>query len=847
MTLFDLVPDLAAGKTTDDVLDAFVGYVASTGLTLYPAQEEAILELLSDRHVILATPTGSGKSLVALFAHFLSLARGERSIYTAPIKALANEKFFALSRDFGKDNVGLLTGDATINPDAPILCATAEILASMALREGENADLGHVVMDEFHYYSDKERGVAWQVPLLELRHVRFLLMSATLGDTSFFEKDLEYRTGEKCVTVRSDERPVPLHFEYRDTPLHETLQKLVDADKAPIYLVSFTQRGAAEEAQNLMSVDFCTKEEKKKIAEASLGTRFDSPFGKDVQRFVRHGVGLHHAGLLPKYRLLVEKLAQRGLLKIISGTDTLGVGVNVPIRTVVFTKLCKFDGEKTAILTVRDFKQIAGRAGRRGFDTEGLVVAQAPEHVIENLRMEAKAAGDPKKLRKLVRRKPPEKGFVHWDKTTFEKLLSGTPEPLVSRFGVSHGMLLDVLTREGGGCMAMARLVRRSHERLPEKRRIGRHAAALYTSLLDAQVLVREPLPGGGSVPRLAEDLQLDFALNQPLALYLLETLPRLPEDSPTYALDVVTLVESICETPDLIVMRQLDKAKEKKMAEMKMAGVPFEERIEELEKVELEVPLREVSYATFNAFRALHPWVEGLNVKPKSIARDMIEQVLSFNEYVKEYGLERAEGLLLRYLSEVYKTLVQSVPENLKTEAILDAIAYVGGMVRQADSSLIDEWEKMRDPAYFEALARRDENALEAASRAHEGPVDITRDVAGFTALVRNATFAIVRALARYDLATAKDLARNADLDEPTLDRTVAEVRELFGTIREDAEARSPKHLVLHKREDTWDFEQGLVGDEGPTGYVVRGKVDLEGSRAEGHVVLRVDTISSA
>jgi len=340
MTLFDLVPDLAAGKTTDDVLDAFVGYVASTGLTLYPAQEEAILELLSDRHVILATPTGSGKSLVALFAHFLSLARGERSIYTAPIKALANEKFFALSRDFGKDNVGLLTGDATINPDAPILCATAEILASMALREGENADLGHVVMDEFHYYSDKERGVAWQVPLLELRHVRFLLMSATLGDTSFFEKDLEYRTGEKCVTVRSDERPVPLHFEYRDTPLHETLQKLVDADKAPIYLVSFTQRGAAEEAQNLMSVDFCTKEEKKKIAEASLGTRFDSPFGKDVQRFVRHGVGLHHAGLLPKYRLLVEKLAQRGLLKIISGTDTLGVGVNVPQSIAPDVSMC---------------------------------------------------------------------------------------------------------------------------------------------------------------------------------------------------------------------------------------------------------------------------------------------------------------------------------------------------------------------------------------------------------------------------------------------------------------------------------------------------------------------------
>jgi superfamily II RNA helicase len=849
--LYDKIPYLDDGATTDDVLTAFLAHVESQGLTLYPAQEEAILDLLADRHVILATPTGSGKSLVALFAHFLALAEGRRSIYTAPIKALANEKFFALSRELGKDNVGLLTGDASINPDAPVLCATAEILTSMALRDGDQADLGHVIMDEFHYYSDKDRGVSWQIPLLELPHVRFLLMSATLGDVTFFENDIEKRTGAKVATVRSDERPVPLHFEYRDTPLHETLQKLVEGGKSPVYLVNFTQRGAAEEAQNLMSVDFCTKEEKKAIHEAMLGTRFDSPFGKDVQRFVRHGVGLHHAGLLPKYRLLVEKLAQRGLLKVISGTDTLGVGVNVPIRTVVFTKLCKYDGEKTAILTVRDFKQIAGRAGRRGFDTEGLVVAQAPEHVIENLRMEAKAAGDTKKLRKLVRKKPPEKGFVHWDKATFEKLVESRPEPLVSRFSVSHGMLLDVLTRPGGGCMQMARLVKRSHERLPEKRKIARHAASLYASLLAAKVLVLEPRDDGepenfgksGLGPRLSPDLQLDFALNQPLALYLLETLPNLAPELETHALDVLSVVESICENPEPILMRQLDRKKESKMAEMKMAGVPFEERIAELEKVELDPPIREFSYTTFNAFRAIHPWVIGHNVKPKSIARDMIEQVLSFNEYVKEYGLERTEGLLLRYLSEVYKTLVQSVPDTAKTAAVDEIVSYLGGMIRQADSSLLDEWEKMRDPAYFEALRARDESVL---VKEPEGPVDITTDRAAFTALVRNAAFSLVRALARRDLETAKALFANPDLDEAAIARACDEVEADHGPIRTDTEARSPKHLTVDVSDFAWDVWQALVGDEGPTGVRIHAKVDLEGSRLEGRVVFRVLSIGA-
>ncbi|RZA20532.1 MAG: DEAD/DEAH box helicase, partial [Proteobacteria bacterium] len=365
---------------TGELLDSFLDFVKERGVELYEAQEEAILALFDGGNVVLNTPTGSGKSLVATALHFLSMAQGRRSVYTCPIKALVNEKFLALCQDFGADNVGMITGDATVNRNAPILCCTAEILSNIALSEGADAMVDDVIMDEFHYYSDRDRGVAWQIPLLTMPKARFLLMSATFGNTDFFEDVLKKLTGKPTSVVKSTQRPVPLDFEFRDSPLHETIRKVVGEGKTPVYLVNFTQREAAEEAQNLMSMDFASKEEKQAISAALTNVKFSSPYGKEVQRLLKHGIGLHHAGLLPKYRLLVEKLAQQGLLKIISGTDTLGVGVNVPIRSVLFTKLCKFDGSKSTILSVRDFHQISGRAGRKGFDDRGSVIAQVPEH-----------------------------------------------------------------------------------------------------------------------------------------------------------------------------------------------------------------------------------------------------------------------------------------------------------------------------------------------------------------------------------------------------------------------------------------------------------------------------------
>jgi superfamily II RNA helicase len=824
---YTLAPD-PQEVTGGEVLDRFLEYVRLTGLELYPAQEEALLEICAKKNVILSTPTGSGKSLVATAMHFWSLARQTRSFYTAPIKALVNEKFFALCRDFGPNHVGMITGDARVNPDAPIICCTAEILANMALREGAKLDVDSVVCDEFHYYADRDRGTAWQIPLLTLPQAQFLLMSATLGESTLFQERLTKLTGRATCIVQSKDRPVPLDFEYRFTALHETLLELIGQGKVPVYVVHFTQRLCAEEAQNLMSTDYCTKEEKQAIAKALKGVRFDSPYGKDLQKYLRHGVGLHHAGLLPKYRLIVEKLAQKGLLKIIVGTDTLGVGVNIPIRTVLFTRLCKYDGEKTALLKARDFHQIAGRAGRRGFDVQGSVVAQAPEHVIENLKLEAKADRDPNKRRKIVKKKPPERGFVNWDQRVFERLIESPPEPLVSRFGVTHGMLVQLLERGRGGCRATARLIYDCHEPTFKKRQLARSARDMYQGLVQAGILA---VQGDGTIA-IHTELQEDFSLNHALSLFLVEVIDALDRESPFYALDVLSSVEAILEDPMPILIKQLDRIKTEKLAELKAAGVEYEQRMEELEKLEYPKPNAEFIYAAFNTFAEHHPWVEQENIRPKSIAREMFENFQSFREYISDYGLERSEGLLLRYLSDVYKTLQQTVPEQAKDLQVDDIVTFLQAIVQSTDSSLLHEWEAMQRGNATDALSEADSVATPADQ------VDVTRNDKAFMVLIRNAVFGVLRALARGDFATAQNMLSGTT--ERELAGRIEQYIEACGELAIDPRARNPQYLrVVSGDEHKLQLEQILCDAEEPTDWALGLTIELDESRRQGHPVL--------
>ncbi len=823
-----------------ELLDRFLDYVAERKLALYAAQEEAILELFDDRNLILNTPTGSGKSLVATALHFKSMARGHRSVYTCPIKALVNEKFLALCRDFGPHNVGIATGDATVNRDAPILCCTAEILANVALAQGADAPFHDVIMDEFHYYSDHSRGVAWQVPLLTMSKARFLLMSATLGSTALFERELTRVTGAVTTVVASSTRPVPLQFRYEEkAPLETTVMELVEARQSPVYVVHFTQNDAAETTQNLMSQNYCNAEEKAALAEALIGVKFSSPYGKDFKRFLRHGIGLHHAGLLPKYRVLVEQLAQKGLLKIICGTDTLGVGVNVPIRTVLLTRLSKYSGAKVATLTARDFHQISGRAGRKGFDDIGYVVCMAPEHVIENARLEAKAAGDPKKMKKLVKRKPPDK-FVSWSAETFTRLQTAPPEPLVSRFEVSHSMLLQVLSRKGDGCRAMQQLVRDSHETPTRKKAHGKRAWQLFRSLLERRII--EIIPKAermhGGKLRLNIDLQQDFSLNHALSLYLIDTLALLEADSPTYPLDVLTLIEAILENPDIILRRQLDALKTEKMAEMKQQGLEYEERIAKLDELEYPKPQKEFIYNTFNAFSLLHPWVGQENIRPKSIVREMVENYVDFAGYIKLYELERSEGVLLRHIASVHKVLAQTVPPACKNEDLQEIEDWLAGLLRGTDSSLLDEWERMKNPDWQPA---QDDLAADQAL----AEIDITKNKREFTALIRTEIFHLLRSLAagRYEAAAA--------LVPPWTETELLHLTEAYyqahARILLDPEARNHKHTYITPDDDTgvWTIAQVLVDPEGLNDWQASFTVDKTLARQEGKPTLQLISLA--
>ena len=844
VTLYDLIPR-DDGLSNDVLLGRFLEYTESKRLQLYPAQEAAILELFEEKNVILNTPTGSGKSLVAAAVQFKALAQGKRSVYTCPIKALVNEKWMALCREFGPDNVGLSTGDATVNRDAPILCCTAEILANISLREGPKADFQEVIMDEFHYYSDRERGVAWQVPLLTSPQARFLLMSATLGDTTFFEDELTKRNGRLTVTIQSTERPVPLEYAYSEIALAQTLERLVNEKKSPVYVVHFTQLEAAQSAQDFTSINVCTREEKNEISNALEGFKFSSPYGPDIRRWLKHGIGLHHAGLLPKYRVLVEQLTQRGLLKLICGTDTLGAGINMPIRTVLFSRLSKFDGQKTAILSARDFHQISGRAGRKGFDDRGWVVAQAPEHVIENIKLEEKAARDGKKPAK---RKPPEKNFVNWDKQTFLRLIHAQPERLTSRFQVSHGMLLNVLSRKGDGCRAMQRLIRDCHETPKAKKDHTKRAWQLFRSLLDRRIVEFIPRTEDGAYLRVNVELQDDFSMDQTLSLYLLDTLPLIDPQAADYPLVLLTLVESILEDPDIILRKQLDKVKSQKIAEMKMAGIEYDERMEELEKLEYPKPNREFIYSTFNAFADKHPWVGQENIRPKSVAREMFENFRSFSDYIRDYELQRAEGVLLRHLNSVFKVLVQTVPDSAKTDPVREIELYLGTMIRQVDSSLLDEWEKMRDPNY-----QRTETKEVKPPGAEEAERDITRDSKAFTAAIRNRIFSFLRGLvnADYEQALTYLSSPNDPDGQPWTKARLAQAMEAYHTEHEriflDPNARNIRHTYVIPAEDkkTWRVQQMLVDPEEHNDWVAEFEVDLVESRKTGEPLINLRKIA--
>ena len=818
--------------SAETAYERFLSWVEARGITPWTHQEDALFALAAGSNVILGTPTGSGKSLVAIGELFLGLATGKRGYYTAPIKALVSEKFFQLVDIFGRDNVGMVTGDSHINTKAPIICCTAEILANQALAEGADVDVGLIAMDEFHFFADPDRGWAWQVPLLTLPHAQFLLMSATLGDMSAIAATLERETGREVERILNAPRPVPLSYQYVKTALEATVELALRQGDAPLYIVHFSQDAALTSARALASYGVATKEQREAIKEALHGARFNTAFGKTLKHLISCGVGLHHAGLLPRYRLLVEKLAQQGLLPVICGTDTLGVGINVPIHTVVLTGLTKFDGVKQRRLRSREFHQIAGRAGRSGFDTEGVVIAEAPEHEIENFKAELKAMGDPKKMKRLKKKKPPE-GFVTWNEATFTRLIDAPPETLRPRLRVTHSMVLAEVEQGGDARARVDDIIDRSLQSDEEKAALHDRAAEIFATLIDAGVVVQKAVQGDGPDPatayELTVDLPEDFALDQPLSPFLLAALELLDPESPTYDMDLISFVEATLEDPKQVLRAQERRARDEAMAAMKAEGVDFEERVERVRDVTYPKPLEEQIDTAYQAYCKKVPWARDFEPAPKSVLRDMLETGCDFKSYIQSYKIERCEGILLRYLAEAFRALDRTVPADKKTPQLDDVVAWLGLIVRSVDSSLVDEWAAAGQP-------------IDAAP---PKPADeVVADRRGLTVLVRNALFHRVRLAARDRADELGALDEDWGFGTLRWKRVLDAFYEAHDELLTDADARSAAYLSIdeadEKTDHVWHVHQVFADADGDHDFGIMADVDLNATQDGDGVVFK-------
>lgn len=824
----------------EDALELFLGWVESRGMQLWDHQEEALLDLASGDHVILGTPTGSGKSMVAVGMLFIANCTNRRAYYTAPIKALVSEKFFNLVDLLGKDNVGMITGDVVINSEAPVICCTAEILAQDALRFGEHADIGCVAMDEFHFYSDRDRGWAWQVPLLALPHTQFLLMSATLGDVTDIATALEEHTRRAVDKVLDAPRPVPLSYEFVETPLEGTVELALRDGDAPLYIVHFSQEAALKSAQALSSYGVSSKEQREALKDAVKGVRFTTTFGKTLKRLILTGVGVHHAGMLPRYRLLVEKLAQQGLLPVICGTDTLGVGINVPIHTVVLTQLTKFDGKHMRRLNAREFHQIAGRAGRAGFDTEGRVIAEATEYDIERAKALAKAGGDPKRARKIKVKTPPS-DFVGWNKQTFERLIAAEPEKLRPRLRITHSMVLAEIEQGGDAWARTHKLIEDSAQTPEEKAALSQRTDEVFATLIDAGVVERHEEEDGSTSYLLTVDLPEDFALDQPLSPFLLAAIELLDPESETYALDLISMVEATLEDPPQILRAQEREARGAAIAAMKAEGIEYEERMERAQEVTYPKPLEDLLGAAFAEYCEKVPWASDYCLRPKSVLRDMVETASDFKTYIGRYKIARSEGTLLRYLSDAYRVLDRTVPAEKRDERLDDIVTWLRLVVRTTDSSLVDEWEG----------AGTEDGAAVAAPSVDE----VVHDRRGLTLLVRNALFARVR------LAALGKVEELGDLDADWGYRSVVwqQALDAFHAEHEqillDADARSSAYLDIDEKDEkadhVWHVHQIFRDSDDDHDFGIWGDVDLDATQDEGAVVFKtyrvgfVDTVA--
>ncbi len=792
--------------------------------------------------------------MVAQALSILAFIQERKVYYTAPIKALVSEKFFDAIKVFGSKNVGMVTGDVSLNAHAPIIFCTAEILAIDAVRNAVPRNSA-IIMDEFHYYGDRERGWAWQTPLLTLPNAQFLLMSATLGDTQRFAKTLTDNTTRDVSIIDNTERPIPLRYQYEVTPITQCVENLIDTHNVPIYIVSFSQRRSMEVGATLVNFGVSTRAQRDLIKEEIKDFPFTTAFGKILRRLLLGGVGVHHAGMLPRYRRLVEKLSQKGLLPVICGTDTLGVGINVPIHTVLFTSLSKFDGVKERHLRAREFHQIAGRAGRSGFDNEGLVVALAPEFEIENKQQEEKNKNSTaKKKKKIVKKKAPE-NFVSWSEDTFNKLINTPSETLRPYLQINHTLVLAACERGGDVEEYLTSMIERSSQTDKQKEQLLDKLHEILGTLIGTKIIETSTITNDDGEQEvdyfLAHDIPDNFRLAEPLSPFFIAVLTLLDPDSETYNADVLSALESILENPRPILRAQEKEAKTAAMDEMKTDGVDYDTRMERLEEITYPQPLKNLLDEAFAQYEQDVPWAADYELSPKSVVRDMLETASTFTTYISRYHLQQSEGILLRYLSDTYRGLLRTLPPSARTQELDDVISWLRIVIRGTDSSLLDEWNTLHlmqegdtqagSNAKQYSSAESTESAIAVPSLNSDNSSLTPEDLKGLELLIRNSLIHRVELIALDRPDILGELDSDWNISARQWDDILEDIYNEHEEILTDTQARSRNYFILDKTlqsQGLWKVRQILDDIEGDNDWSISGIIDLQQSLDEARVV---------
>lgn len=430
-------------------------FLWSRGLEPYPVQEQAISAIFAGKSLLVTVPTGTGKTLMAKAALFAAIGRGHRAIYTTPLRALTEEKYRELCEDFGDGNVGFATGDYKVNREAPIQVEVAEILWNRIVAEKHVSPAEVVIMDEGHYFNDPERGYVWEQSIIGLDpRTQLVILSATVGHPEKFCQWVEVTRRMPMALVDSRERKIPLVHEYREDMLIETVRGLAHSGDVPAIIFVFGREQCFEIARLIKSCRrFTTDEEKAKIEMMCDEALLPSGAAKELRPLLAHGIGIHHAGILPRYKQLVEQLALERLIRFVVSTETIAAGINLPARTVVFPALRKFIKKEARLVTAAEYHQMAGRAGRPQFDDKGLAITLAPEEIVSELKKELKDAAkrpsyDESKVRKSVYNRAKSdaqrKGDIVWTPEVHAELVRGEPAELRSKTKISAEQVLAI-------------------------------------------------------------------------------------------------------------------------------------------------------------------------------------------------------------------------------------------------------------------------------------------------------------------------------------------------------------------------------------------------------------------